>query len=265
MEQRFAQGAGFFGAVHYGNSLDGSRDDFNEIFNREGAEQFNFEHTHFFALHGFHGVLCYVRAGTHNHNQAFRIGITDVLEELIVAAGDFFKLGHFFLHNTGHGVVKFVDGFARLEVHIRVGGGTAHRRVFGVEPAGFMFFHQFVVNHFVHLFFGQRFHHVQLVAGAETVKEVHKRHARSERRGLGDKRHIHGFLRVVGAEHGPTGLADGHDIGMVAEDGQSGRGDSARRHVEHGGRQFAGDFVHIRNHQKQSLGGGKGGGQCAGG
>ena len=113
-----------------------------------------------------------------------------------------------------------------------------------------MFFHEFVVNHFVHLFFGKRFHHIQFVAGAETVKEMHKRHAGFKRGGLGNKRHIHCFLRVVGAEHSPTGLAYGHYVGVVAEDRQSRRGDSARRHVEHGRREFARDFVHIRDHQK---------------
>ena len=181
-----------------------------------------------------------------------------------MAAGDFFKFGHFFFHNAGHGVVEFVDGFAFLEVHVRVGGGAAHGGVFRVQTAGFVFGHEVVVNHFVHLFFGQGFHHVQFVAGAETVKEVHKRHAGAQGRGLGDKRHIHGFLRVIGAEHGPAGLAHGHYVGVVAENGQSRRGYCTRRHVEHGGRQFAGDFVHIRDHQEQPLRSGKGGGQGAG-
>ena len=132
MEQRFAQGTGFFRAVHNGNSLNRGRDDFNKIFNREGAEQFNFEYAHFFAFHRFYGVLRYVRAGTHNHDQAFRIRITDVLEEFVVAAGQFFKFSHFFFYNTGNGIIKFIDGFAGLEVHVRVGGGTAHGRVFRV-------------------------------------------------------------------------------------------------------------------------------------
>ena len=68
LEQRFAQGAGFFGAVHYRYFLDGGRDGFYKIRNGEGAEQFYFQHAHFLALHRFHGVLRHVRAGTHNHD-----------------------------------------------------------------------------------------------------------------------------------------------------------------------------------------------------
>ena len=68
LEQGFAQGAGFFGAVHDRYFFDGGRNGFYKIRNGEGAEQFYFQHAHFLALHGFHGVLGYVRAGTHNHD-----------------------------------------------------------------------------------------------------------------------------------------------------------------------------------------------------
>ena len=138
MEQRFAQGAGFFGAVHNGNLFNRVGDNAHKIGNREGAEQFNFEYAHFLAFHGFYRVLGYVRAGTHNHYQSFGVFVPNVLEQIVFAAGHFFKFGHFFFYNAGHGVIKFVDGFARLEVHIRVGGGTAHGGVFRVEAAAFV-------------------------------------------------------------------------------------------------------------------------------
>jgi hypothetical protein len=42
------------------------------------------------------------------------------------------------------------------------------------------------------------------------------------------------------------------------------RGQRARRHVDHCGGQFAGDLVHVGNHQEQALRGGKRGAERAG-
>ena len=58
-------------------------------------------------------------------------------------------------------------------------------------------------------------------------------------------------------EHRETGLADGHHVGVVAEDRQRLRGQRAGRDVEHGRGQLAGDLVHVRDHQQQPLRGGE--------
>ena len=64
-----------------------------------------------------------------------------------------------------------------------------------------------------------------------------------------------------GAEHGEAGLAAGHHVGMIAEDGQGVRGQRAGRDVHAEAGQFAGDLVHVGDHQQQALRGGEGGGQ----
>jgi hypothetical protein len=51
---------------------------------------------------------------------------------------------------------------------------------------------------------------------------------------------------------------------VVAEDRQRVRGHRARRDVEDGGRQFAGDLEHVGDHQQQALRRGEGGGQRPG-
>ena len=56
----------------------------------------------------------------------------------------------------------------------------------------------------------------------------------------------------------------GHHVLVVAEDGERLGGDGAGGHVEDGAGQFAGDLVHIGDHQQQALRGGEGGGQGAG-
>ena len=67
---------------------------------------------------------------------------------------------------------------------------------------------------------------------------------------------IHDFLHVALGEHGEAGLAAGHNVGLVTEDGQGVRSECARRHVEDGRKQLTGDLVHIRNHEQQALRGG---------
>ncbi len=132
LEQRFAQGARLFGAVQYGHLFNSVGNDAHKVGNREGAEQFYFQYAHFFAFHGFGGDLRHIRARAHDDDQAFRVGVADVLEQVVLAARELFKRGHFFFDHGGHGIIKFVDGFAGLEVHVRVGGGAAHGRVFRV-------------------------------------------------------------------------------------------------------------------------------------
>ncbi len=74
---------------------------------------------------------------------------------------------------------------------------------------------------------------------------------------------VHRFLDAGGCQHRETGLADAHHVLMVAEDGECLCRQRACRHVEHGRKQFAGDLVHIGNHQQEALGCREGGGQAA--
>jgi len=101
---------------------------------------------------------------------------------------------------------------------------------------------------------GDGFSIVDLVRSTEAVKEMGDGYTRPECRSLGDKREIHHLLYGVGCEQRKTGLAHGHNIGMVAENGQGLRGDGTRRDMKNGTRQLAGNLVHIRNHQQQTLG-----------
>ena len=105
----------------------------------------------------------------------------------------------------------------------------------------------------------------ELVGGPEAVEEVHEGDAGFER-GLGcDQGHVHAFLDVLGAEHAPAGLAGGIDVTVVAEDRQALGGQRTGGDVEDGRRQFAGDLVHIGDHQQEPLGGSEGRAEGTGG
>ena len=94
--------------------------------------------------------------------------------------------------------------------------------------------------------------------GAEAIEEMQKRNARLQRGGMRDEREILRFLHGSRAEHRPTGRARRHDIAVIAEDRKRLRGQRARRDVKDRRRQFAGDLVHVRDHQEQSLRSGEG-------
>ena len=78
---------------------------------------------------------------------------------------------------------------------------------------------------------------------------------------MGDQSEIRRFLYGVGTQKGKPGGAGGHNITVVAENRKSMGGNCTCRYVNHCRREFAGDLVHIGDHQEQSLGGGESGAQ----
>ena len=80
-------------------------------------------------------------------------------------------------------------------------------------------------------------------------------------RGMGDESEVVGFLAGVRAKQGATGGAAGHDILVIAENGQPLGGERAGAHVQGERQQFPRDLVKIRDHQQQALRGRKGRGQ----
>ncbi len=82
---------------------------------------------------------------------------------------------------------------------------------------------------------------------------MQKWNPRFERGRVRDEREVVRFLHRVRAEHRPTRLPRRHHVLMVAENGQSLRRERASSDVKNRRRQFAGNFVHVGNHQQQPL------------
>ncbi|MPN41340.1 hypothetical protein SDC9_188883 [bioreactor metagenome] len=101
------------------------------------------------------------------------------------------------------------------------------------------------------------------MGGAEAVEEMEERNAALDRGKMRNQRKIHHFLNGGGGQHGKPGLSATHDIRMISKDRKRMRGQCARADMKHAGQQFAGDFVHIRDHQQQTLRSGKRRGECA--
>jgi hypothetical protein len=71
-----------------------------------------------------------VRAGAHEHEHAFGVGVAAVLHQAVVAAGPLGELVHRVLHDLRCAGVERIDGLACLEVDVRVLGGPADERPF---------------------------------------------------------------------------------------------------------------------------------------
>ena len=109
-------------------------------------------------------------------------------------------------------------------------------RPVGRERAGAVGAHQFVVDHGAQVVGRELLDLGDFVRGAETVEEVEEGDARFQAGGLRDQRHIHDFLHRVGRQHAEAGGARGHDVAVVAEDGERMGGQGAGGDVEHRGR-----------------------------
>ena len=123
-------------------------------------------------MQGFHGLLRHFGAGAHHDDDALGVGRADVIEQVILAAGERRELVHRVLHDGGGGEVVRIAGFARLEVDVGILRGAADDRTVGRERAGAVRGDQFVVDHGAEIVGGELFDLGDLVRGAEAVEEV---------------------------------------------------------------------------------------------
>ena len=158
---------------------------------------------------------------------------------------------------SGTGRVKRVHRLARLEINVRILRRAAQHRMVGRQRARAMLEHARLVDHRPHDLIRHHLDLRDLVRRAEAVEEMQKRNARFERGGVRDERKILRFLHGGRAEHRPAGRARRHHVAVIAEDGKRLRRQRARRDVKHRRRQFAGNLVHVRDHQQQPLRGGE--------
>ncbi|MPM90107.1 hypothetical protein SDC9_137224 [bioreactor metagenome] len=167
------------------------------------------------------------------------------------------------LDGVGHVGVVAVASFHRLEEYVGVLRGAADEGRVGREAVVSVFAHEVVVYAGAHGVVGDFFYFHFFVAGAEAVEEVEDGNFAFEGRHLRDERVVHGFLYCRRGEHGPAGVAHGHDVGVVSEDGERVGGHASGCYVHDCAGEFARYFVHVGDHEQESLGGGEGGAQCS--
>ena len=105
---------------------------------------------------------------------------------------------------------------------------------------------------------------LDLMRSAETVEEVQERHLALDSREVCDGREVHDLLDVALGEHGETGLAACHNVGVIAEDVERMAGNGTGRHMEDARKLLGSNLVHVGNHEQQALAGRVGAGESTG-
>ena len=265
--QRVAKCARLLGAVEHGDLLHGLGQHGEEAGDIERAVQAHLDEADLLALldHGVDDFLDGLAAGAHGDDDVLGIGSAHVVEGLVLAPGELAHLLHVLDDDLGHGVVVGVGALASLEVDVRVLGGAAQIRVFRVHGVFAELGDLVVVHQLGHVLVVDDLDFLNLVAGAEAVKEVHEGHAGVDGGQVRHQGQVHALLHAGGGQHGEAGLAAGHNVLVVAKNRQGVGGNGAGGNVEHARQQLAGNFVHVRNHEQQALGGREGAGERTGG
>ena len=254
--ERLSQGTGFFRAVEYDDLFRRFRNRREEFIRSEGTVQVYFYDADFFAFlfaQIFDRFVSRVRARSHDDHNRFRVFCADVIVEFVFAAGKLCELRHFVLYDRRDSFIIIIDRFAALEVHVGILRSTADFRTLGIQTASAMCAHEVVIDHAAHLIERHFIVFLDFMRCAESVEKVQERNTRTERRRMRNDRHILRFLYGVRREHSPARLTASHDVRMIAENRQGARCDGTCRNMKYRARQFACDFVHIRNHQEQAL------------
>ena len=139
--------------------------------------------------------------------------------------------------------------------------GAADVRVLGIHGVVAELFHLVPVHQTADVLVIDEFDLLHFMRSAETVEEVAEGQARVDGGQVSHEGKVHAFLHGRGAEEDEARLPGAHHVLMVAEDGQGMRGQGAGRHMEDAGQQFAGDLVHVGNHEQEALRGREGAGQ----
>ena len=199
--------------------------------------------------------------GTHGDDDVLGIRRTEVVEGLIVRAGQGVDLVHVALHDAGNGLVELVDGLPDLEEDVRALGGAAGLGMVGVQSVAPEGPEGILVDEALQVGLVQQLDLLVLMAGAEAVEEVQHRQAAGDGAEVRDTCHVVSLLDRAARQHGEAGVAAGHDILVVAVDGEGVGSQRTGADVEDAGQQFAGDLVHVGQHQHEALAGGIGAGQ----
>ena len=264
--QRLCVSAWLFGAVQNSDLGRGLRNSSQQVFCRERTVQSYFYKTNLLALCGqvIDNFLGDVADGAHRDDDAVSVRCAVVVEQLIVGAQLGVDLAHVLLNDSRNCLVVLVAGLAVLEEDVAVLVGTAHGWVLRVECAFAECFYCIHVAHLFEVFIVPNLDLLDLVGGAEAVEEVDERNAALDGSQVRNSAQVHNFLRVCLSQHGKAGLAAGVNVGVVAEDVQRVGSNGSRGNMEYRWQQFAGDLVHVRDHQQQALRRGERRGERAG-
>ena len=260
--ERLAYASGLFGPVEDSDPLDGLRHHGEQVFGGERSVEVDLNDTDLLAGsdHVVDQLFCGVADGTHGKDHVLGVRSAVVIEGLVVGSDLLVHHVHVFGDDVGSLVVCSVGSLSVLEVGFRLLGRSHQSGVGGMEHSLLEGFDGVPVYHGGELVIVPHLDLLVLVRCTETVKEVEHGELSADGGEMRYSREVHYLLYAVGCQHSETGLAHCHDVRLISEDRQGVGSQSSSGYMEYRRSMLAGDFVHVRDHQKKSLGSGERGG-----
>ena len=202
------------------------------------------------------------RSRTHEDNHAISFGVTIIVEETILATSDARDFVHVFLYHFRHSLVEGVTTFAVSKESLGVFSHTASHRTLRRKGAVAEIRESLLVNEGLQILSFEHFNLLDFMRSAETIEEVHERHASFDRSEVSHTGQVHHFLHRTFGQHGKTSLTSRHHVLVVTEDRECVRGNGTCRNVEHAREEFTRNLIHVGDHQEKTLRCGESRGQC---
>ena len=253
--QRFAPAARLLGAIENGDRLCGPWKGLAKALRVERSVESHFQHTNSFpeAIQEIGRLASRFTARAHHGNHSLCVLRAVIFKQFIPPACELREAVHGALDDFGAGGIERIHRLASLEKNIGVLRRTAQNRMVRGQRACAMLEDIPLVDHRAKNVFAEKLDFRDLMRGPKAIKEMKKRDTRFERRGVSDHGEILRLLHRSRGEHGPAGCSRSHHVAVVPENRERLRCDRSRRDMENATRQLAGDLVHIRNHQEQTL------------
>ena len=200
-----------------------------------------------------HGLAHRAGNTSHGHHHIRGIRCAIVVEELVVTSGDGVDLSEILLHDARKGVVIWIACLAVLEESVGILDGAAHQRMLGIERTGAEGSERVAVQQRAQALGIDLFDSRDLMRCTESVKEMHERGPSLQRSQMRHGSEVHDLLDAAGTQHGKSGIAAAHHVGMVAENAHGMRTDGTCGHMQNDRQALARYTVQHRYHQHQSL------------
>jgi len=261
--QRLTERAGLLGSVKncdLGSSLG---DSFNKLVCSEGSVKTNLNKADLFALrhHIIDNFLCNVTNRAHSNDNSVCLGMTVVVEELVVGTDLLVYLVHIFLDDLGELLIVTVASLSVLEEDIAVFSRSSEHGMLGVYCSCAECGNSVLIDHFIELFVIPNLDLLDLVRGTEAIEEVENGNSALDGCKMSNRAKIHNLLRVGLGKHCITGLTASIYVRMVTENIKSVGSNTTCTYVDDVGEKLTCDLVHIGDHQKKTLRSSEGGGK----
>ena len=254
--QRFTHASRLLSPIQHRNDLCALGDRFQQMRDGERPVQVDLHHAHLLTLlhqiiHHFHGGFT---DGTHGDNDPFCLGITIVIEQFVVSSRELIDGIHFFLDHFRQPVIGRVAGLSALEESIRILQSRADCGMLGIQGMITEIIDPVPVYQLGKILIVQHIDLLDLMTGAESVKEMHEGNGALNGAQMCHRCQIHTLLNAGGSQLRKAGLTAGHGIGLISENRDRMRTNRTGRHMQHSRKLRSGNAVHGGDHQHQALG-----------